>query len=44
MRVVFALFFTILVAFASEISIATYNVQNLFDCKDDGSEYLDFKG
>ena len=43
MRVVFALFFTILVAFASEISIATYNVQNLFDCKDDGSEYLDFK-
>ncbi|WP_103628687.1 endonuclease/exonuclease/phosphatase family protein [Campylobacter concisus] len=43
MRVVFALVFTILVAFASEISIATYNVQNLFDCKDDGSEYLDFK-
>jgi len=43
LRVVFALFFTILVAFASEISIATYNVQNLFDCKDDGSEYLDFK-
>ena len=43
MRVVFALVFAILVAFASEISIATYNVQNLFDCKDDGSEYLDFK-
>lgn len=43
MRVVFALVFTILAAFASEISIATYNVQNLFDCKNDGSEYIDFK-
>lgn len=39
----FALVFAVLMAFASEISIATYNVQNLFDCKDDGSEYPDFK-
>ena len=43
MRALFALVFAILMAFASEISIATYNVQNLFDCKDDGSEYPDFK-
>ena len=43
MRALFALVFAVLVAFASEISIATYNVQNLFDCKDDGSEYPDFK-
>ena len=43
MRVVFALFLAFWAAFASEISIATYNVQNLFDCKDDGSEYPDFK-
>ena len=43
MRALFALVFAVLIAFASEISIATYNVQNLFDCKDDGSEYLDFK-
>lgn len=43
MRALFALVFAVLMAFASEISIATYNVQNLFDCKDDGSEYPDFK-
>ena len=43
MRALFALAFAVLMAFASEISIATYNVQNLFDCKDDGSEYPDFK-
>ena len=43
MRVVFALFLAFWAAFASEISIATYNVQNLFDCKNDGSEYLDFQ-
>ena len=43
MRVVFALFLAFWAVFASEISIATYNVQNLFDCKDDGSEYLDFQ-
>ena len=43
MRALFALVFAVLMAFASEISIATYNVQNLFDCKDDGSEYSDFK-
>jgi len=43
LRVVFALFFAFWAAFASEISIATYNVQNLFDCKNDGSEYLDFQ-
>ena len=43
MRALFALVFAVLVAFASEISIATYNVQNLFDCKNDGSEYLDFQ-
>ena len=43
MRALFALVFAVFMAFASEISIATYNVQNLFDCKDDGSEYPDFK-
>ena len=43
MRALFALVFAVLIAFASDISIATYNVQNLFDCKDDGSEYPDFK-
>ena len=43
MRALFALVFAVLMAFASDISIATYNVQNLFDCKDDGSEYPDFK-
>ena len=43
MRALFALVFAVLMAFASEISIATYNVQNLFDCKNDGSEYLDFQ-
>ena len=43
MRALFALVFAVFMAFASEISIVTYNVQNLFDCKDDGSEYLDFK-
>ena len=43
MRALFALVFAILMASASEISIATYNVQNLFDCKNDGSEYLDFQ-
>ena len=43
MRALFALVFAVLMAFASDISIATYNVQNLFDCKDDGSEYLDFQ-
>ncbi|QKF92375.1 endonuclease/exonuclease/phosphatase family protein [Campylobacter sp. CCUG 57310] len=29
-------------ALASELSIATYNVENLFDAKNDGSEYKDF--
>lgn len=29
-------------ALAGEISIATYNVENLFDAKNDGSEYQDF--
>jgi len=43
LRALFALVFAVFMAFASEISIATYNVQNLFDCKDDGSEYPDFK-
>ena len=43
MRALFALVFAVLMASASEISIATYNVQNLFDCKNDGSEYLDFQ-
>lgn len=35
------LFFTF--AFASELKIATYNVENLFDAKVQGSEYNDFK-
>ena len=43
MRALFVLVFAVLMASASEISIATYNVQNLFDCKNDGSEYLDFQ-
>ena len=43
MRALFTLVFAVFMAFASEISIATYNVQNLFDCKNDGSEYLDFQ-
>ena len=42
MRALFALVFAVLMAFASEISIATYNVQNLFDAKNDGGEYKDF--
>lgn len=29
-------------ALATELSIATYNVENLFDAKNDGSEYKDF--
>ncbi|MBR8463693.1 endonuclease [Campylobacter sp. faydin G-24] len=43
MRVFLALVFIIVFGFAGEISIATYNVENLFDCKNDGSEYKDFK-
>jgi putative endonuclease/exonuclease/phosphatase len=43
LRALFTLVFAVFMAFASEISIATYNVQNLFDCKNDGSEYLDFQ-
>lgn len=35
------LFFTF--AFTSELKIATYNVENLFDAKVQGSEYNDFK-
>lgn len=37
--------FTIYVSFAlgDELKIATYNVKNLFDCRNDGSEYRDFR-
>ena len=42
----FALVFMILVfavfAAGTELKIATFNVQNLFDAKNDGSEYKDF--
>ena len=36
-----ALFFAVFAA-GAELKIATFNVQNLFDAKNDGSEYKDF--
>lgn len=41
MRVIFALFMAIF-AFGAELKIATFNVENLFDGKNDGTEYRDF--
>ena len=37
----FAMFFC--GASAAELKIASFNVQNLFDGKDDGTEYADFE-
>ena len=36
-----ALFFAVFAA-GAELKIATFNAQNLFDAKNDGSEYKDF--
>ena len=36
-----ALFFAVFAA-GTELKIATFNAQNLFDAKNDGSEYSDF--
>lgn len=43
MRVLVALIFLFSLLFSSELKIATYNVENLFDDKISGSEYRDFK-
>ena len=44
MRRVTALVFLFVTAvFSAQVEIATYNVENLFDCKNDGSEYDDFR-
>lgn len=43
MRVLVALIFLFSLLFSSELKIATYNVENLFDDKISGSEYSDFK-
>lgn len=43
MRVLVALIFLFSLLFSSELKIATYNVENLFDDKINGSEYSDFK-
>ena len=44
LRVLFILGLFISLSFgASELKIATYNVENLFDDKIQGSEYKDFK-
>ncbi|MBN7289195.1 MULTISPECIES: endonuclease/exonuclease/phosphatase family protein [Campylobacter] len=43
MRVFWLVVLSALISLAGEISIATYNVENLFDCKNDGSEYTDFR-
>lgn len=43
MRVLAALIFLFSLLFSSELKIATYNVENLFDDKISGSEYSDFK-
>ena len=37
-----ALFFAVFAA-GAELKIATFNAQNLFDAKNDGSEYRDFR-
>ena len=42
MRAFCFLLITIVFSFASEIQIATYNVKNLFDGVNNGSEYSDF--
>ena len=44
MRVLVCLIFAIFFAFSAEYKIASYNVQNLFDGVENGSEYSDFKG
>lgn len=41
-QILLALMFFISLS-AKEITIATYNVENLFDAKNDGTEYRDFK-
>ena len=44
MRRVTALVFLFVTAvFSAQVEIATYNVENLFDCKNDGSECDDFR-
>lgn len=43
MRVLVALIFLFSLLFSSELKIATYNVENLFDDKISGGEYSDFK-
>ena len=42
MRAVFLIAIAILSCFASELKIATYNVENLFDAQNNGNEYKDF--
>lgn len=43
MRVLIALFMLFILSIASEIKIATYNVENLFDAVEQGTEYRDYK-
>lgn len=44
MRVLVCIFLAFVFAFGTEYKIASYNVENLFDCVENGSEYDDFKG
>ncbi|MCR4941878.1 MAG: endonuclease/exonuclease/phosphatase family protein [Campylobacter sp.] len=43
MKIFIWLFLSISIIFAQNIKIATYNVENLFDGKNNGNEYQDFK-
>ncbi|QCD52769.1 endonuclease/exonuclease/phosphatase family protein [Campylobacter sp. RM16192] len=42
MRKIILLCFSFILAIAAELSIATFNVENLFDAKNNGTEYQDF--
>ncbi len=42
MRVLFVLFFCFISIFGAELKIAEYNVENLFDIHNDGSEYKEY--
>lgn len=44
MRVLVCIIFAVILGFGAEYKIASYNVENLFDCVVNGSEYDDFKG